>query len=511
MAWKVLLAFSLLILITGLVANTLTTAQQKVAADTTSDHDSLIMNSVAAIPQETRESATAVSEAVTTAPSHTLEVLAALKPSPTLRSFARGLLGLIVLIAAGWLFSTNRKAINWRTIGIALLLQVAIALLVIFWAPAGMIIETLGQAFVKVLAFTEEGSRFVFGSLIDNNSFGFIFAFQILPTIVFFSALTSLLYYMGVIQFVVFLFAWVMTRLLRLSGAESLSAAGNIFLGQTESPLLIKGYLDRMTRSEILLVMVGGMATIAGGVLAMYIQFLGEGDPALMNLFAKHLITASVMAAPGAVVMAKLLLPETETIDSTISIPKEKIGANVLSSIANGTSDGIRLAVNVGAMLLVFLAFIALFNFLLLKTGDWTSLNTWIENVTHGQYASLSLQFILGYLMAPLMWLIGVSGQDITLVGQLLGEKIIINEFVAYTSMSDILGGTGFSNPRSVIIGTYILCGFANFGSIGIQIGGIGALVPGKRKMLAELGFRALVGGAMASLLSATIVGMIYG
>jgi CNT family concentrative nucleoside transporter len=243
----------------------------------------------------------------------------------------------------------------------------------------------------------------------------------------------------------------------------------------------------------------------------MFIQYLGGGDPELMNVFAIHLITASVMAAPGAVVMAKLLLPETETIDTSIHIPKDKIGSNVLSAIANGTSDGLRLAVNVAAMLLVFLAFIAFFNFILLKIGDWTTVNAWVASISAGQYEHLSLQFVLGYLMAPLMWMIGVNVHDITLVGQLLGEKIIINEFVAYTSMGKIMAEGGFVSPKSIIITTYILCGFANFSSIGIQIGGIGALVPGKRKMLSELGFRALLGGALASLLSATIVGMIYG
>ncbi|MFO7722517.1 MAG: nucleoside transporter C-terminal domain-containing protein [Bacteroidales bacterium] len=495
----IILAFSLFIILTGLLV------QATSANNRDQDTTAISMDEVPELIQQD----TAVS--ATNNNAENLRILAGLVPSPTIGSVFRGLGGLAVLILLGWIFSSRRKSIKWRTVLGALLFQVVIALLVIYWPPARKAIELMGQAFVKILAFTEEGSRFVFGSLVDQESFGFIFAFQILPTIVFFSALTSLLYYFGIIQFVVFLFAWVMTRLLRLSGAESLSAAGNIFLGQTESPLLIKGYLDRMTRSEILLVMVGGMATIAGGVLAMYIQFLGGGDPALMNIFAVHLITASVMAAPGAVVMAKLLLPETETIDTNIKIPKEKIGSNVLSAVANGTTDGLRLAVNVGAMLLVFLAFIALFNFILLKIGDWTTLNLWVAQISNGQYENFSLQFILGYTMAPLMWIIGVNGQDITLVGQLLGEKIILNEFVAYTSLGNILQGGGFANPKSVIIATYILCGFANFGSIGIQIGGIGALVPEKRKMLAELGFRALLGGALASLLSATIVGMIYG
>lgn len=499
----VLIVFSLFLIITGVSVSAFSASDGSASAQETPVPASL--------DTVTTDSLVVVKQPAAATTSGNLNLLSTLTPKPSLRSVFRGLLGLALLVLAGWLFSTKRKSVNWRTVGGALLLQIVIAVLVIFWPPAQKAIEVMGHAFVKVLAFTAEGSRFVFGSLASQESFGFIFAFQILPTIIFFSALTSLLYYFGVIQFVVYLFAWVMTRLLRLSGAESLSATGNIFLGQTEAPLLIKGYLDRMTRSEILLVMVGGMATIAGGVLAMYIQYLGGGDPVMMKVFAVHLITASVMAAPGAVVMSKLLLPETEPIDTSIQIPKEKIGTNVLSAISNGTTDGLRLAANVGAMLLVFLAFIALFNFLLLKIGDWTTLNQWVMNISDGQYQHFSLQFILGYGLAPLMWVLGVDGKDITLVGQLLGEKIILNEFVAYTSLGKIMVEPGFTNPRSIIIATYILCGFANFSSIGIQIGGIGALVPEKRKMLAELGFRALLGGGLASLLSATIVGMIYG
>ncbi|HRZ43035.1 MAG TPA: nucleoside transporter C-terminal domain-containing protein [Bacteroidales bacterium] len=499
----ILLAFSLILIVIGISVSAFSTPGPSTPAQEPP--------SPVSIDSVTTDTLAVVQQPVQATPTGNLALLSTLRPKPSLQSVLRGLLGLSLLVLAGWLCSTKRKSVNWRTVGGALLLQMVIAVLVIFWPPAQKAIEVMGHAFVKVLAFTAEGSRFVFGPLASQESFGFIFAFQILPTIVFFSALTSLLYYFGVIQFVVYLFAWVMTRLLRLSGAESLSATGNIFLGQTEAPLLIKGYLDRMTRSEILLVMVGGMATIAGGVLAMYIQYLGGGDPELMKVFAVHLITASVMAAPGAVVMSKLLLPETEPIDTSIHIPKEKIGSNILSAISNGTTDGLRLAVNVGGMLLVFLAFIALFNFLLLKIGDWTTLNLWVADISNGQYQHFSLQFILGYGLAPLMWVLGVDGKDIALVGQLLGEKIILNEFVAYTSLGKIMVVPGFANPKSIIIATYILCGFANFSSIGIQIGGIGALVPEKRKMLAELGFRALLGGGLASLLSATIVGMIYG
>lgn len=393
--------------------------------------------------------------------------------------------------------------------GIGLSFQILIAIAVLKISFIQNIFGFVGKLFIKILNFTEAGSEFVFGGLADTESFGFIFAFQILPTIIFFSALSSVLFYYGIIQKLVYGLAWIMKKAMKLSGAESLSAAGNIFLGQTESPLLIKAYLDKMNRSEIMLVMVGGMATIAGGVLAIYIKFLGGTDPVAQMLFAKHLITASVMAAPGAVVTAKILVPQTEAIISTVKITKDKIGTNILAAITNGTTQGIRLAVNVGAMLLVFIAFIALLNYIILKIGDWTSINDAIANFTNGQYNQLSLQFILGYTLAPLTWLMGVCSQDMTLVGQLLGEKIILNELIAYKSLKEYIDIAAFTEQKSVIIATYILCGFANFGSIGIQLGGIGALAPNKKQMLSKLGFKALLGGGLASLLSATIVGMI--
>ena len=345
-----------------------------------------------------------------------------------LEALSRGILGLAVLILIGYIFSTNRKAINWKTVLYGLAFQIVIAIGVLKVPFIQATFEIAGKMFIKVLNFTEDGSRFLFGNLVDPNSFGFIFAFQVLPTIIFFSALSSLLYYYGIIQKIVYLMALILKKALKLSGAESLSASGNIFLGQTEAPLLIKAYLDKMTKSEIMLVMVGGMATIAGGVLAIYIKFLGGDDPVGQMLFAKHLITASVMAAPGAVVAAKLLVPQTEEIKTDIEIPKEHFGSNVLQAISNGTTEGIKLAVNVGAMLLVFIAFIALFNYIFLKIGEWTNLNQVIADFAHGQYKTFSLQFILGYTLAPLTWIVGVNSHDITLVGQLLGEKIILNE-----------------------------------------------------------------------------------
>ncbi len=433
------------------------------------------------------------------------------KESSFIITLLRGLLGIIVVLFIAYLFSSNRKAINWKAILVGLLIQIVIAILVLKVPFIQHGIEIVGKMFIKVLDFTKEGSTFLFKSFISDKVESPLinFAFWILPTIVFFSALTSVLYYYGIIQKVVYGMAWLMKKAMNLSGAESLSATGNIFLGQTESPLLIKAYLEKMTKSEILLVMVGGMATIAGGVLAIYIGFLGGDDPVQKMLFAKHLITASVMAAPGAVVAAKILVPQTEEVDESIKVGKDKIGSNVLEAISNGTSEGIKLAVNVAAMLLVFIAFVALVNFIFYKIGDYTSLNAWIMDITSGQYDKLSVQFILGYSLAPLTWLIGVPSADMALVGQLLGEKIILNELIAYKSLKEYIDLSAFASQKSVIISTYILCGFANIGSIGIQIGGIGAIAPGKRKMLSKLGMKALLGGTLASLLSATIVGVI--
>ncbi len=368
-----------------------------------------------------------------------------------------------------------------------------------------------GHIFVKILDFTKAGTDFLFGTLVDTSQFGMIFAFQILPTIIFFSALTSLLFYWGIIQKVVWALAWVFTKLMKLSGAESLSVAGNIFLGQTESPLMIKAYLPKMNDSEIMLVMTGGMATLAGAVLAAYIGMLGGSDPVLRLEFAKHLLTASVMAAPGAVIFSKIMVPNPDEVNRDIEVSKDRIGSNVLDAITNGTSEGLKLAVNVGAMLLAFLALIAMFNFIFGKVGYWTGLNDVITQATDGRFHELSLQFLLGYIFAPVMWLIGVNPQDILLVGRLLGEKLILTEFIGYISLSDLKAAGAFADQKSIVMATYILCGFANFASIGIQIGGIGALAPNKRVTLSRYGMPALIAGTLASLMSATIIGMILG
>nr|WP_299073554.1 nucleoside transporter C-terminal domain-containing protein [uncultured Allomuricauda sp.] len=431
----------------------------------------------------------------------------------TFTTLWRGVLGMAVLIFISFLFSSNRKAINWRTVGIGLALQLLIAIGVLKVPFVQYIFEKIGQVFVSILDFTRAGSQFLFeGLVVDMDTFGFIFAFQVLPTIIFFSALTSVLFYMGIIQKVVRALAWLLTKSLGISGAESLSIAGNIFLGQTEAPLLIKAYLEKMNKSEILLVMIGGMATVAGAVLAAYIGFLGGDDPALRLVFAKHLLAASVMAAPGAIIISKILYPQTESINTEVQVSSEKIGANILDAIANGTTEGLKLALNVGAMLLVFVAFIAMINGILGWVGDFTTFNSWIA--TNSPYESFSLEAVLGTIFAPLMWLIGVANEDVMLMGQLLGIKLAASEFIGYIQLAELKSVTSnlhFTYNKSVIMATYMLCGFANFASIGIQIGGIGSLAPGQRKTLSQFGMKAVLGGSLASLLSATIAGMILG
>jgi CNT family concentrative nucleoside transporter len=430
----------------------------------------------------------------------------------SLNSLLRGALGMVSLLLIAYIFSSNRKAINWKTVGAGLSAQLLIGIGVLKVPFIQAIFEFIGGIFTNILDYTAAGSIFLFGDLMNGDSFGFIFVFQILPTIIFFSALTSLLFYLGIIQIIVKGLALVLTKLLHISGAESLSVAGNIFLGQTEAPLMIKAYLERMNRSEILLVMIGGMATVAGGVLAAYIGFLGGNDPVLRLQFAKHLLAASVMAAPGAIVISKILYPQTESINTDVNVSQDKIGSNILDAIANGTTEGLKLAANVAAMLLVFVALIAMLNGILGWFGDVTNLNDWMAANT--PYQKFTLESILGTIFAPLMWLIGVATEDIMLMGQLLGVKLAASEFVGYIQLAElknVASATHFTYNKSVIMATYMLCGFANFASIGIQIGGIGSLAPSQRKTLSEFGMKALIGGSIASLLSATIAGMIIG
>ena len=438
-----------------------------------------------------------------------------IKPSQgfSVNSLWRGVLGMFVLIVITFLFSNNKKAIDWKKVGIGLLLQLTIAIGVLKVPFIQSIFEFIGGIFISILGYTRAGSQFLFAGMVgDMNTFGYIFAFQVLPTIIFFSALTSLLFYLGIIQWVVKILAIVLSKFLGISGMESLSVAGNIFLGQTEAPLLIKAYLEKMNRSEMLLVMIGGMATVAGAVLAAYIGFLGGGDKELELVFAKHLLAASVMAAPGAIVISKMLYPQTEKVNTDVTVSQEKIGSNILDAIANGTSEGLRLAVNVGAMLLVFVAVIAMLNGILGWFGDITNLNIWMAKNT--SYAAFSIEAILGYIFAPLMWLIGVAKEDMALMGQLLGIKLAASEFIAYIQLAElknIASDIHLNFNKSVIMATYMLCGFANFASIGIQIGGIGSLAPKQRKTLSEFGIKASIGGTIASLMSAAIAGMIIG
>ena len=441
----------------------------------------------------------------------------------SMNSLWRGVLGMFVLLIISFLFSANRRAVDWRKVGIGLSIQLIIAIGVLKVNFIQSIFNFIGSIFIEILEYTKAGSEFLFAGMIsDMDKFGYIFAFQVLPTIIFFSALTSLLFYLGVIQWLVKILAKVLSKFLGISGMESLSVAGNIFLGQTEAPLLIKAYLEKMNKSEMLLVMVGGMATVAGAVLAAYIGFLGGGDKALELVFAKHLLAASVMAAPGAIVISKILYPQTQKVNTDVTVSQDKIGSNILDAIANGTTEGLKLAVNVGAMLLVFVAVIAMLNGVLGFFGGFdgveylgweiTSLNEIIANNT--LYEGLSIEFILGYAFAPLMWLVGVASEDMTLMGQLLGIKLAASEFIGYIQLAELKNVANtihLTHNKSVIMATYMLCGFANFASIGIQIGGIGSLAPGQRKVLSEFGIKALIGGTIASLMSATIAGMIIG
>jgi len=432
------------------------------------------------------------------------------KVIPTSISFysvSRGLLGIAVLIFITFLFSSNKKAINWSLVGKGLGLQLVLALAVLYVPFVASFFDALSAGFMRIIGFTDAGANFVFGQFGTGEIQGPLqnFAFKILPTIIFFSALMSMLYYLGILQKVVYIFAWLMRRFMKLSGAESLAAAGNIFLGQTEAPFLVRPYLEKMTKSELMCLMTGGMATIAGGVLAAYISFLGGDDPEQSLFFAKHLLTASIMSAPAAVVAAKILVPETEEFNKEMSIPKEKIGSNILEAITNGSTDGLKLAVNVGVMLLVFTAIVYMANYLLSAVGAFTGLNELI--VQNTSYSELSFQFLLGYLFAPIAGLMGIDNWgDMVLTGQLLGEKTILNEFYAYATFGNIK--SQFASEKAVVMSTYMLCGFANFASIGIQIGGIGALIPTRKGVLSKLGVKALIGGTVASLLTAVVVGM---
>lgn len=420
---------------------------------------------------------------------------------------AFGLFGLVCLIALAWLFSNNKRAVDWRLVIIGVVLQIAFAALVLLVPGGREVFDWLGHGFVKVLNFVNEGSNFIFGSLMDTSKMGFIFAFQVLPTIIFFSALMGVLYHLGVMQAIVRGMAWAITKVMRVSGAETTSVCASVFIGQTEAPLTVRPYISRMTESELITMMIGGMAHIAGGVLAAYVGMLGGSDPEQQAFYAKHLLAASIMAAPATLVVAKILIPETQQplTRGTVKMEVEKTTSNVIDAAAAGAGDGLRLALNIGAMLLAFIALIALINAPLTWLGEITGLAAAIGKPT-------DLSTIFGFVLAPVAWIIGTPWADATTVGSLIGQKVVINEFVAYTELAKIVNGevAGIAlTDQGRLIATYALCGFANFSSIAIQIGGIGGLAPDRRTDLARFGLRAVLGGSIATFMTATIAGVL--
>ncbi|WP_027003903.1 NupC/NupG family nucleoside CNT transporter [Hugenholtzia roseola] len=422
----------------------------------------------------------------------------------------RGLVGIALLIGVAFLFSRDRSKIDWQLVGIGIVLQIIFGILVTQVEAVKMGFQAVSEGFVRFLSFADKGAEFVFGGLIDNSKFGFIFAFKVLPTVVFFSTVSAGLYYLGILQKIVYGIAWVMAKTMRLSGAESLSAAGNIFLGQTEAPLLVRPFIPKMTESELMCLMTGGMATIAGGVMAAYVAFLGGDSDAERARFAAHLLSASIMNAPAGIVMAKILLPEAnkELTDSELKVNKESLGANLIDAMSNGAADGLKLALNIGGMLLAFIGVIALLNYLFQMIGDWFSLNALIAESTNGIFQNLSFEYILGQLFRPAAFAMGVEWQDTLQVGSLLGQKTAINEFIAYNSLGEMKTASTIS-PKSIIIATYALCGFSNFSSIAIQIGGIGGMAPNQQATLSRLGFKALLAATLACMMTATIAGAI--
>ena len=432
--------------------------------------------------------------------------------SLSLVSVCRGFLGIAIVLGVAYWMSYDRKRIDWKLVGAGLLMQLLFALAVLYVPAVGIALEWIGKIFVKLMDFTQEGVQFLLGPLIAQSK-GFIFLLNSLPVVIFFSALVSLFYHWGIIQWVVSGMSWLLRRFLRISGAEGLVVSGNVFLGMTEAPVLIKNYLPKMNRSELFLVMVAGMGTIAGTVMATYIGMLAGGDQAARVLFAKHLLSASLMAAPGAIVLAKIICPQTEQVDERlVKMEHTRTYSSVLGALAAGTSTGVRLMVNIAAMLLVFIALVAMANYLLEGViGRYTGLNEWIQSISDGKAQGLTFQLILGVLLAPFMWLIGIPYQDMLLVGSLLGQKTILNEFVAYFQLQEWKEAGMFVYQKSILMSTYLLCGFANISSIGILLGGMGVLAPEKRELITRLGVPAMVGGALVSVLSATIIGMILG
>ena len=421
----------------------------------------------------------------------------------------RSALGVFVLLGLCWACGRKRKSINWRLVGGGIGLQVVFGALLLKAPYVSGAVEWVSRGFVRLTEFSHEGAVFVFGKLAaDAREFGAVIAFRVLPSILFFSALSSVLYYLGALQRVVMGLAWVMRRTMKLSGAECLAASANVFVGQTEAPLLVRPYLEKMTRSEITCLMTGGFATIAGGVFAAYVGFLGGDDPEARALFAKHLMTASLMSAPAAIVCAKILMPETKKVDDKLKLEKGEVGTNLFDALARGTSQGVALAVNVGAILLVFTAMVSLLNYAGKNLlGEWTGWNESIAASTDGRFEGLTLQFVLGLLFAPFAWLIGAPAEDAMQVGRLLGEKLVLNEFMAYAKLAELREAGTLASERTLAVCAYALCGFANLASVGIQVAGIAILAPGQRRNLAELAWRALLGGTVACLMTAAVAG----
>lgn len=425
----------------------------------------------------------------------------------------RGILGLLFIVGVAWIFSKDKKSINWRLVFGGLLLQTTFGILITQVEFVSTGFSYASKFFVYIIDFTNEGTEFLFGGLLTTDKFGFIFALKVLPTIIFFSTLSAGLYYLGILQKIVYVFAWIMSKTMRLSGAESLSAAGNIFLGQTEAPLLVRPFIPTMTKSEIMCLMTGGMATIAGGVLAGYVAFLGGNDPVEQVKYATFLLGASVMNAPAAIVMAKILVPERdyENQNNELKISGEKNGVNLIDSLARGASDGLKLALNVGAMLLAFIAIIAAINFVLRDfIGELTGLNQVVADSTNGIFDGLTLQYILGNIFRVFAFMMGVDWNEALQVGSLLGQKTVINEFVAYLDLST-MKASGMLSEKSLIIATFSLCGFSNFSSIAIQIGGIGGMAPTRQGDISKLGMRALLGASLATMLTGTLAGALLG
>ena len=433
-----------------------------------------------------------------------------------MENYLRGFVGVAVLLTIGFLFSTNKRAIDWRLVATGVILQILFGLLVMKIGFIAGAFNALSRGFVTFLGFSQVGAQFLFADLATpsgEKSIGVIFAFQILPTVIFFSTVSAGLYYLGILQKIVFGIAWLMARTMRLSGSESLAAAGNIFLGQTEAPLLVRPFVPQMTYSELMCLMTGGMATIAGGVLAAYVSFLGGDDPAQKAIYAAHLLSASLMNAPAGIVFAKMLIPETQAdrIDRELKVNKENLGVNLIDALSNGATDGLKLALNIGGMLLAFIALIAMVNYLLKDMiGEWLGLNAWIVESTAGQFKGFSLEYILGQIFRPIAFAIGVEWKDSLQVGSLLGQKTAINEFVAYLGLAE-MKTAGSISPKSILIATFALCGFSNFSSIAIQIGGIGSMAPNQQGNLSKLGFRALLGASLACLMTAAVAGAIAG